>query len=103
MAARASTRARARGLASGAEAGKELEHGAVEGFGLIPGGEAVDPQAVGRRDLRHACLPLGACAGGPGAAGPWGSETPMERSFAAEVKQAGPRRAFALDGLACPR
>src|SRR4030067_2199617 len=77
MAASAPTSARARGLASGAEAGKELEHGAVEGFGLIPVGEAVDPQAVGRRDVRHAGLPIGACAGAPGGAGPWDRETPL--------------------------
>ena len=54
MAARASTCAGARGLASGAEAGKELEHGAVEGLGLIPVGEVTggrEQDELGVRDL----------------------------------------------------
>ena len=54
MAARASTSAGARGLASGAEAGKELEHGAVEGLGLIPVGEVTggrEQDELGVRDL----------------------------------------------------
>ena len=53
MAARASTSARARGLASGAEAGKEIEHGAVEGLGLIPLGEVTggrEQDELGLRD-----------------------------------------------------
>jgi hypothetical protein len=43
----------ARGLASGAEAGKELEHGAVEGLGLLPVGEVTggrEQDELGVRD-----------------------------------------------------